>query len=119
VEVLFDFTPRLWQGRDAYAGKFAFYRGPLLFACDSRFDASTQRGLPVLDAATLSLLVRNGLVPVPPFALGRLRDGFGHGNDGLRLFQCRTGRKFVPLVAPRHEPAAPAGIDGMALEAVP
>jgi DUF1680 family protein len=51
IDLTFDFSLRHWVGEREYAGKTSIYRGPLLLACDRRFNEMDPDRIPAITAA--------------------------------------------------------------------
>ncbi len=108
VAIQFDFALRVWQGGGEYAGKFACYRGPLLFAADTRFGEPNAGETPLLDASTLSFTREGWTGSIAPWVMGRLRDG-----SGTELVVCdfssagQTGNPYRSWLPGTNLPPAP------------
>lgn len=53
IEIDFDFSLHFWRGERECEGKVSVYRGPLLLACDRRFNEMDPDAIPALDARGL------------------------------------------------------------------
>jgi hypothetical protein len=79
-----DLSLHWWAGAGACAGKVALYRGPLLLACDQRFNGFEPEAAPPVDRRHLRFVPRRPGPGEPvPWVLGEL-----HGADGRTVVLC-------------------------------
>lgn len=72
VEIRFDMSLHFWQGNYELGGKTALYYGPILLACDQRFEKTALDALPTLQLSTLTVKaaqVEDTLWPQPNLLL--------------------------------------------------
>lgn len=50
----FDTAPHYWRGEGVFSGTASLYSGPILLACDQRYEPQVMEGCPALDLASLT-----------------------------------------------------------------
>ena len=79
IKLTFDFTPRWWLGERECAGTASLYRGPLLLACDQRYNRLELDKLPHLSLSQLTYepAAYRGAAPAPDLIV-QVRSITGH-----------------------------------------
>ena len=107
VELQFDFTLRLWRGQGEFTEEFSCFRGPLLYAVDTRFGEPADDNSPI-DASSLTFTRERWTGSIPPWVLARLRDA-----SGRELTVCdfssagQTGNPYRSWLPGTNLPPAP------------
>ena len=78
VELELDFSLRFWAGEQECAGKISVYRGPILYACDARFNPQGLNALPKLNWKDAKIEPQPWQGQTAPWALAKLTDGNGN-----------------------------------------
>ena len=81
IDLSFDLSIHCWQGDGELSGKTSLYRGPILLACDQRYEADLD-SLNRLDPASLTIepvtQAPDAILP-QPYLLVRVSDRAGNG----------------------------------------
>lgn len=81
LDLEFDFTPHFWAGGESFAGTVSFYRGPIVYAYDARYNVLNPDELPAIDPGTVQFTVaQNTHDSIPPWIHGSL-----NAVDGTRI----------------------------------
>lgn len=112
VVLEFDLSPHFWRGEGAFAGAASLYAGPILLACDQRYEPRVPEGSPALDLASLTFRpVRedDGIWP-QPFLQVMAADG-----EGRQMLLCdfasagATGTPYISWILVRGEGPSSSG----------
>ncbi|MFA6240188.1 MAG: beta-L-arabinofuranosidase domain-containing protein [Candidatus Hydrogenedentales bacterium] len=96
VTIELDFTPRLWQGEQSFAGRVSVYRGPLLLAFDGRYSDLDPGNLPVIDVTKLTFEPQPISGAIPPWVLFNLKAADGTVMPLVDLSSAgQTGNQYV------------------------
>lgn len=105
IELEFDFTPHFLEGKESFANTVSFYRGPILYAYDARYNTLNPGELPKIDPATAQFRPEKfDGDAIPPWIYGTITAANGtpiHVVDFSSAGQ--TGNQYVswlPAVAP-------------------
>jgi len=105
IELQFDFRPHFWAGAESFANTVSFYRGPILYAYDARYNDFNPGELPKFDPETVTFAIEPINDPaIRPWILGSLTAADGSAVRVVDLSSAgQTGNHYVtwlPATAP-------------------
>lgn len=108
IELDLDFTPHFWAGQESFANTVSFYRGPILYAYDARFNTLNPSELPKIDPATAQFT--SGTFDgdaIPPWIYGTISAADGTSIHVVDLSSAgQTGNQYVSWLPATGPPAS-------------
>ncbi|HRI89168.1 MAG TPA: glycoside hydrolase family 127 protein, partial [Candidatus Hydrogenedentes bacterium] len=79
IELELDFTPHFLEGGESFANTVSFYRGPILYAYDARYNSLNPGELPKFDPANMNFSFDTPFDthPISPWILGSIEAADG------------------------------------------
>jgi hypothetical protein len=116
IELEFDFSPHFWAGQESFANTVSFYRGPILYAYDARYNTLDPGELPKIDPATAQFTPATfDGGAIPPWVYGTINAADGTPIHVVDLSSAgQTGNQYVtwlPTTAPPAREAIPYAAD--------
>lgn len=108
IELDLDFTPHFWAGQESFANTVSFYRGPILYAYDARFNTLNPSELPKIDPATAQFTscTFDGDA-IPPWIYGTISAADGTSIHVVDLSSAgQTGNQYVSWLPATGPPAS-------------
>lgn len=116
IDLHFDFTPHFWAGAESFANTVSFYRGPILYAYDARYNTLNPGELPKIDPATVQFAPQQFEGDsIPPWIYGTINAADGTPIYVVDLSSAgQTGNQYVtwlPATAPPARDVVPYEAD--------
>ncbi len=116
IEIDFDFAPHFWAGQESFANTVSFYRGPILYAYDARYNTLNPGELPKIDPATAQFTAGTfDGDAIPPWIYGTINAADGTPIHVVDLSSAgQTGNQYVswlPATGPPVSEVVPYAAD--------